>query len=203
MLSMFGSEKRQHRRAPTSIDVDYKIGEVVDRCIATDISQNGMFLVIQPPPEIGSKVYLSFVLPGYSKLPPLKVVAKVVRIVKQGQGQVPGVGVEFDLIYAESRETIRSFIRKILGPTVIMSKARESQQKGKHYRLDYRNIQEKGPFETEATKEDDQNIKEFNSIKLSKVDAREAVHWVRTGLIILFTAVIGYSLYVVAKYLLR
>jgi Tfp pilus assembly protein PilZ len=200
---MFKEEKRQHRRAPASISVDYKVGDVTGRCIATDISQNGIFLNIQPPPQIGSRIYLSFVLPGFSKLPPLKVVGKVVRVVQKGQGQVPGVGVEFDLIYAESRETIRSFVRRILGPTVVISKAKESPQKGKHYRLDYRNIQEKGPFETEATREDEEHIREFNFSRLSEIDTHKAVNWIRIGFIILITGSIGYSLYVIVRYLLR
>ncbi|MCX7944325.1 MAG: PilZ domain-containing protein [Deltaproteobacteria bacterium] len=200
---MFGSEKRQHRRAPTSISVDYKIGEKTGRCIATDISQNGIFLSITPPPEVGSRIYLSFVLPGYSKLPPLKIVGKVVRIVRPGEGQIPGVGVEFDLIYAESRETIRSFIRKILGPTVIISKQKDALARGKHYRLDYKNIAQKGPFETEATKEDEKYINEFKSLRISQTDPRRFAMILKISFFVLFASAIGYSLYVIAKYLLR
>ncbi len=199
---MIGNEKRQHRRAPTSIRVEYKLGEKTDMCIATDISQNGIFLNISPPPALGSRIYLSFTLPGYSKLPPLKVVGKVVRIVNPGEGQIPGIGVEFDLIYAESRETIRSFIRKILGPTVVISKQKDAAVKGKHYRLDYKNILEKGPFETEATDEDEKNLNEFRSIKISQTDPYRIIWMLKLTFFILFAGIIGYALYVFAKYLL-
>ncbi|MCX7958808.1 MAG: PilZ domain-containing protein [Deltaproteobacteria bacterium] len=199
---MFGSEKRQHRRAPASIDVDYKVGEITGKCIATDISQNGIFLNINPAPEIGSRVYLSFVLPGYSKLPPLKIVGKVVRIVNAGEGQLPGVGVEFDLIYAESRETIRSFIRKILGPTVVISKQKDAFVKGRHYRLDYKNIAQKGPFETEATGEDEKNISEFKSLKIRGTDPARIALILKISFFIIFAGILGYGLYILAKYLL-
>lgn len=198
---MLGSEKRQHRRAPTSITVDYKIGDITGRCIATDISQNGIFLNINPPPEIGSRIYLSFVLPGYSKLPPLKIVGKVVRVVKMGDGQIPGVGVEFDLIYAESRETIRSFIRKILGPTVVVSKQKDVGIKGKHYRLDYKNIAQKGPIETETTKEDEINLNEFNAIRISHIDPSRLGLILKLFLLTMLAASIGYLLYILTKYL--
>ncbi len=199
---MIGSEKRQHRRAPTAISVDYKIGDSTGRCIGTDISQNGIFLNISSPPEIGSRIYLSFILPGYSKLPPLKIVGKVVRIVRAGEGQIPGVGVEFDIIYAESRETIRSFIRKILGPTVVISKQKETSARGKHYRLDYKNIVQKGPYETEATGEDEKDISEFRSLKISQTDPTRIALIVKISFIILFAAITGYSLFILAKYLL-
>lgn len=200
---MLGNEKRQHRRAPTAIKVEYKIGDKTDSCIATDISQNGIFLNISQPPAIGSRIYLSFILPGYSKLPPLKIVGKVVRIVNKGEGQLPGVGVEFDLIYAESRETIRSFIRKILGPTVVISKKKETPIKGKHYRLDYKNIDKLGPYETEVTKEDDKNINEFKSLKISNTDTRTLATTIKIILIILFAGTIGYSLFTITKYLMH
>ncbi|MGB9598998.1 MAG: PilZ domain-containing protein [Myxococcota bacterium] len=200
---MLGSEKRQHRRAPTSFSVEYKVGESVGRCIATDISQNGIFLNINPPPEIGSRIYLSFVLPGYSKLPPLKIVGKVVRIVKAGEGQIPGIGVEFDLIYAESRETIRSFIRRILGPTVVISKSRDIPSKGRHYKLDYKNVAEKGPFETEATADDEKDINEFKSLKISQIDTTKGISYIKISFIVLLAGIIGYSLYIIAKYLMK
>lgn len=200
---MLGSEKRQHRRAPTSFIVEYKIGDNTGRCTATDISQNGIFLNINPPPEIGSRIYLTFVLPGYSKLPPLKIVGKVVRIVKAGEGQIPGIGVEFDLIYAESRETIRSFIRKILGPTVIISKSKEIPSKGKHYKLDYKNVAEKGPYETEATADDEKNISEFKSLKISQMEPSRFILILKISFIVIFASIIGYSIYIFAKYLLK
>lgn len=200
---MFGNEKRQHRRAPTSFSVEYKVNNTIGRCIATDISQSGMFLNISPPPEIGSRIYLSFILPGYSKLPPLKVVGKVVRIVSIGKGQIPGIGIEFDLIYAESRETIRSFIRKVLGPTVIMSSKKDTISKGKHFKLDYKNIAEKGAFERESSEEDEQIIKEFSSLKVSEIDTRKFAVWLKVLFIIGFTSILGYSLYIIAIYLLK
>ncbi len=199
---MLGNEKRHHRRAPASIDVEYKLGENTGRCTATDISQNGIFLNISPPPEIGSRIYISFVLPGYSKLPPLKIVGKVVRIVNAGEGQLPGIGVEFDLIYAESRETIRSFIRKILGPTVVISKQKDAGIKGKYYRLDYKNIAQKGPFETEATGEDEKNISEFSSLRLKETDPGRIALIFRISFFVILAGILGYALYVLAKYLL-
>jgi len=200
---MLGSEKRQHRRAPAAFNVEYKIGDTIGNCVATDISQNGIFLNISPPPTIGSRIYLSFILPGYSKLPPLKIIGKVVRIVNKGEGQLPGVGVEFDIIYAESRETIRSFIRKILGPTVVISKKKETPTKGRHYRLDYKNISHTGPYETEATIEDDKNINEFKSLKISNTDTTRIANTIKIILIILFAGIIGYSLFTITKYLMH
>lgn len=112
---------RKDRRAPSNFEVEYRFenADGSQSCQAIDISQSGIFLNLEPVPALETRLYLMFTLPGFTKLGPLKVIGRVVRIVPQGEGQAPGVGVSFDIIYADNRDAIKAFIRNVLGPTLV------------------------------------------------------------------------------------
>jgi hypothetical protein len=161
------SEKRKDRRAPSNFEVEYRFdNEDASRtCVAIDISQSGIFLNLKPAPPLETRLFLMFSLPGFTKLGPLKVIGHVVRIVPQGEGQAPGVGVIFDIIYADNRDAVKAFIRSILGPTLVArpSSIPVKQKPGVQYKLTFEGAVP-SVEETEAdTEEDRRQLKRFNS----------------------------------------
>lgn len=136
------SDKRKDRRAPSNFEVEYRFEDADDSksCLAIDISQSGIFLNLEPAPPLETRLYLMFPLPGFTKLGPLKAIGRVVRIVPQGEGQAPGVGVSFDIIYADNRDAIRAFIRNVLGPTLVARTPMDepaAQKPGARYKLKF------------------------------------------------------------------
>ena len=159
------SEKRKARRAPSNFEAEYRLetGDQSIACQAIDISQGGIFLNITPPLPMDTRLYLMFTLPGFNQLGPLKVIGHVVRIVPQGEGQAPGVGVTFDVVYADNRDAIRAFIRNILGPTLVArpSAGPARTKPGAKYKLKLNGIGSLA--ETEADSEEDlKQLTRFN-----------------------------------------
>ncbi|MBI5528613.1 MAG: PilZ domain-containing protein [Deltaproteobacteria bacterium] len=176
------SDKRKDRRAPSNFTVEYRLegSETNYSCLATDISQSGMFLAIMPPPPIDTRLYLMFSLPGFTKLGPLKVIGRVVRIVSQGEGQVPGVGVAFDIIYADNRDAVRAFIRSILGPTLIARPSARPARPGVKYKLTFGG--ESVPVEEEEadTEEDRRRLVGFKGFSGARdTDVVSQVAWLK------------------------
>ncbi len=157
---MLKSDRRRAERAPTLITVRYRLGRKVGSCTATDISETGIFLYLEPQPALGTELHLIFSLPDFKGLAPLKVVGKVARVVEKGEGPTTGVGIQFDAIYSESRGGIRLLVRSILDPDFELPREEpEPQQKkgarheeSKHFKLDLAALLQKGR-ETEKSKQ--------------------------------------------------
>lgn len=194
-------EKRKDRRAPSNFQVEYRLEEadVIYTCQAIDISQSGIFLAINPPPPLETRLYLMFSLPGFAKLGPLKVIGRVVRIVPTGEGQAAGVGVTFDIIYADNRDAIKAFIRSILGPTLVArpSTTPRPAKPGAKFKLTFEG-DTPALEESEADSEEDRKrLKSFKDFSGSGIgaDPERAFSWMRFAGISIFVIIIVVALF--------
>jgi CheY-like chemotaxis protein/Tfp pilus assembly protein PilZ len=104
--------KRRHPRIPTRIlaYVNY-LGQYTEAWIHT-LSSGGLFLEMDPPPESGSEMDVTFPLPGHRG--PVRAAAKVRWCGRSRAGGPSGVGVEFTRIGSEDKEAIRCHVEKKL-----------------------------------------------------------------------------------------
>lgn len=197
-------EKRKDRRAPSNFSVEYRLegSDTSYSCIATDISQSGIFLGIMPPPPADTRLYLMFSLPGFTKLGPLKVIGRVVRIVSQSEAQVPGVGVAFDIIYADNRDAVRAFIRSILGPTLVARPPARAAKPGASYKITFAGDSIPVEEEEADTDEDRNHLKGFKGFSGARdTDVVSQLVWLKYAGIAALGAVLLFVLWRLADLL--
>jgi PAS domain S-box-containing protein len=81
--------------------------------VAVNIGLQGMLLETEAPLEVGTKLDLSFALPGSAH--ELKVVGQVVRRAGEGHGR-PVSGIEFVVMRGDARERVADFVEATTGP---------------------------------------------------------------------------------------
>ncbi|MFO8057718.1 MAG: PilZ domain-containing protein [bacterium] len=102
---------RQYLRVPLPIILRIKVHETDDdfRDVSVeDVSWGGVFLVMNPPPPVGSRVLMQF--SRTEENVSLELWGTVVRR-REKKGKWPtGVGVEFDTLDEESRSLIQNLV---------------------------------------------------------------------------------------------
>jgi len=102
--------RRRDARVPVSIAVwsHTAPGSDPSRGLSLNISVKGMLLETAEPLDIGSKLDLSFTLPGTTG--PVRAVGQVVREDPARDGGPPCLGIEFLILRDGARDRIRSYV---------------------------------------------------------------------------------------------
>lgn len=109
---MVKSEKRQSKRVPFKVKVDYHYEGNFLFEYATDISQHGIFIETKEPLSIGSEVTLQFTLPNEKKN--IEVSGTVMWInANNANSKNPGMGIQFNSLRDIDKETITTLIRRL------------------------------------------------------------------------------------------
>jgi uncharacterized protein (TIGR02266 family) len=106
-----GLERRQFLRLPTHIRIEIGSGANLQAATVKDVSQGGLFIALQRPLDVGSRVSLTLAPPD--GMEPIEVTGRVawIRPARSG-GQPAGMGVEFDRQGERQRELIRQWIER-------------------------------------------------------------------------------------------
>ena len=102
--------RRRDARVPVSIAVwsHTAPGSEPARGLSLNISVKGMLLETKEPLDIGSKIDLTFTLPGSAG--PVRAVGQVVREDPARDGGPPRLGIEFLILRDGARDRIRSYV---------------------------------------------------------------------------------------------
>lgn len=110
------SDRRVKQRRQVNVRVDFKVGNFVGRAVSTDLSETGVFVntskLAPPGEEIALKLYFA------EGSEPLKALGAIRRVVKSGEGPLVGMGIQFERIYAGSRQVLRAFLSDGMGVQV-------------------------------------------------------------------------------------
>ncbi|MBI5525572.1 MAG: PilZ domain-containing protein [Deltaproteobacteria bacterium] len=106
------AERRKWKRVPAGFDVSYRIGEQSGVAEAMDISTGGLFVVVDPPPRIGDRVYLTFLLPGDEPTTAIRAIGEVVRTVAPAASRQGGCGVSIVAMPLEAKRVLAEFIER-------------------------------------------------------------------------------------------
>lgn len=110
------SDRREKKRHLINLRVEFKIGNEVSNAQTGDLSEGGLFLATPRQAAPGERIYLRIHLSLGG--PQVKAVGEVRRVVKPGEGPLPGLGVEFETIYSDRQDVLRKFLTQGLGRVV-------------------------------------------------------------------------------------
>lgn len=110
------ADRRTLARVPAGLKVEYKYDSSVFQGMTADISEGGIFLLSDRPALVDTKIYLRISLPEAKA--PIKIIGIVRRKVEPYEGEKPGMGIKFEVIYAEDISQMKRFISTYLGLSV-------------------------------------------------------------------------------------
>jgi len=110
------SENRQHERAPIKLELNYRDATGGNFLFehATNISHGGLFIETQHPLPIGARLVVRFQPPGGAD--DLQLDGEVMWVnpwVDGGENPNPGMGIRFENLSSDDRETIASIVKAI------------------------------------------------------------------------------------------
>jgi uncharacterized protein (TIGR02266 family) len=105
------SERRHASRAPLVVRVDYSSVEALFSEFTRNINEGGIFIETESPAPIDQMVSLQFQLPGGSE--PIKVSGRVVWSTPGGDGEPPGMGVEFENLDPAARARVNELVQSL------------------------------------------------------------------------------------------
>lgn len=104
-------DRRRSDRVSLKIPVDYSSVDAFFTEFSANINEGGMFVELEDPPEIGTQVQLQFALPGLAESVQLE---GRIAWTSDGKSESPaGVGIEFQNLSSEVRETINGVVRQL------------------------------------------------------------------------------------------
>ncbi len=106
-LAAYAEEQRGSRRVAVAVDIHLASDSHFFSGLSGDISEGGLFLSTYRPLPIGSSVEIEFSLPGSSA--PLRAHGEVRWLREHSTGQPQGVGIAFDDLADDDRESIHRF----------------------------------------------------------------------------------------------
>ena len=106
-----GAERRIHQRASLNMLVQFRLADIEQfmREYAANVSAGGMFIRTREPKPQGSMIYLQVKLSDGSKM--LEGLGKVIHV-NPPDSAVPGMGIEFVNLDADSRKVIDQIINE-------------------------------------------------------------------------------------------
>jgi type IV pilus assembly protein PilZ len=108
---MIASDRRQSARKPITIPVAYGTLDAFFTEFASNINEGGMFVETDTPADLDELVQLQFSFPGVEGI--IQVIGRVAWI-SDGKDESPaGMGIEFQDLDPETRETINSAVRRL------------------------------------------------------------------------------------------
>ena len=110
-----GVERRRSDRAGLIVRVDYSTIDELFSEFTRDINEGGLFIETEKPRPTGTEVSLHFNLPGSEES--VKTTGIVVRVSDGSEGDVPGMGIEFEELPPEARGRINQLIRALRSTT--------------------------------------------------------------------------------------
>lgn len=110
-MSSGDSERRQSERQALKVPVDYSAVDAFFGEFSANINEGGIFIETDAPPEIDTLVQLQFRVPGLDR--PIQVSGRVAWINDDKDGDAAGMGIEFQELQPEVRDTINALVRKL------------------------------------------------------------------------------------------
>ncbi len=104
--------QRDHKRVPTEIECDIKVGDTSLETVITNISAGGAFIKMGIPPDPGSRFDVNFSVPGTDHPVTAEVTVQWSASVS-GKGHM-GVGVDFQDLDKVERNKIENFVKNAL-----------------------------------------------------------------------------------------
>ncbi|MFB0520138.1 MAG: PilZ domain-containing protein [Desulfatiglandales bacterium] len=98
-------DKREHKRKPFFMVVDYSTDDRAYKDYIQNISTGGVFIETRMPLSVGQVVSLSFPLRDYQKC--IKITGEVVRVSPQG------IGVKFRMVDQDQEAMIKSLLESM------------------------------------------------------------------------------------------
>jgi uncharacterized protein (TIGR02266 family) len=106
-----GRERRRHARHEIKIPVDYSSVDAFFSEFSQNINEGGMFIHMEHPAELETPVALQFRLPGEDR--PIRVEGRVAWISERKPDSPAGVGIEFQNLSPDTRQTINRIVRQL------------------------------------------------------------------------------------------
>ena len=106
-----GPERRRTPRQAARIPLDYSTVDAFFSEFASNINEGGMFIETESPSELDAVVQLLVRFPDVEE--PVQLEARVVRVSDGKAGEPAGMGVEFQELTPEVRETINAVVCKL------------------------------------------------------------------------------------------
>ncbi len=106
-----GAERRRHERIALKIPVDYTSVDAFFTEFSSNVNEGGMFVEMENAPDLGTQVQLQFDLPGHNES--IQVEGRIAWTSDGKDGSPPGVGIEFQNLPLDARETINSIVRRL------------------------------------------------------------------------------------------
>lgn len=110
-MSSGESERRQSERQPLKVPVDYSAVDAFFGEFSANINEGGIFIETDAPPEIDTQVQLQFRVPGLDR--PIQVSGRVAWVNDDKDGGAVGMGIEFQQLQPEVRDTLNALVRKL------------------------------------------------------------------------------------------
>ncbi len=104
-------DRRKSQRADLVVRVDYQTVDDLFSEFARNINEGGIFIESEHPHPLGTPVKLQFQVPGSDG--PIRVSGLVVRVSEGSESAPAGMGIEFENLDAEARQTIDELVRSL------------------------------------------------------------------------------------------
>lgn len=108
-----GRERREHRRYPTSIAVDYADGDTFLFAYLQNISEMGIFVRTEEPLPLGTQLRMRFQQDAGEPFVLRGEVAWINPVRARGENLNPGMGVRFIDLTPERRERVVALVRTV------------------------------------------------------------------------------------------
>ncbi len=108
-----GRERREHERFDAELSVDWSSGENFLFAYITNISEMGIFIRTDDPPQVGASVRMRFAVEDQEPLSLDGMVVWVNPIRPEGDNPNPGMGVRFSELSPELRERVVDLVRTV------------------------------------------------------------------------------------------
>jgi len=105
------ADRRHSERENIKIPVDYSAVDAFFSEFTTNINEGGMFIETESPTTLDSTVQLQVRLPDLER--PIKIGGRVAWISDGKSGSPPGMGIEFQDLTPELRQTINDLVRRL------------------------------------------------------------------------------------------
>ncbi len=103
------ADRRQTDRARLEVPVDYSTVDAFFTEFSANINEGGMFVETDTPADPETFVQMSFRLPGADE--PVKVEGRVAWVSDGTRGSPRGMGIQFQALTSEVRDTINRVVR--------------------------------------------------------------------------------------------